>query len=190
MVPTYNADSKKANDTVFVNRFDKSCDYGDIIVINIDGREDPIIKRVVARAGDIVDVVEDEDGLFKLEVNNKIVEECYLNLIYDENLLEYEGDYNGMLFVKKKLEKLAVVRSDLFIESGENAGKILVPEGCVFAMGDNRHNSQDSTYYGAFSIEKILGVVERSLFAGESEFGFYFDYIVKGQVFETIGKCN
>lgn len=31
----------------------------------------------------------------------------------------------------------------------------VVPEGCVFVMGDNRENSQDSRYFGAIKIETI-----------------------------------
>ena len=190
MVPTFNADTRKTNDIVFVNKYDRSFEYGDIIVINVDGREDPIIKRVVAKGGDVVDIVLDIDNLYKLQINNEIIKEDYLNMIYQQDLLEYKNDFNGMHFVKSKLETLKVTHKELFIESGKDVGKILVPEGCVFALGDNRHNSQDSSYYGAFEYENVLGVVESCLSGGKSEFLFYVDYLAKGKVFETIANCK
>lgn len=190
MKPTFNSDSRKSNDVVFVNMYDRSFDYGDIIVVDVDGRSDPIIKRVVGVAGDVIDIVLDSDNLYKLQINNQIVQESYLNMVYTENLLEYDGDFNGMHLVKSKLESLKISHNELFIKSGENKGKILVPEGCVFALGDNRHNSQDSSYYGAFEFDKILGVVESSLSGGEGEFAFYVNYVIKGKVFETIANCN
>lgn len=41
----------------------------------------------------------------------------------------------------------------------EFAGELQVPEGYVFAMGDNRGDSLDSRTLGAFSEEEILGEV-------------------------------
>lgn len=42
---------------------------------------------------------------------------------------------------------------------GENYGQILVPEGHVFMMGDNRSNSQDSRVWGALDKKLVHGKV-------------------------------
>ncbi|MEO7312098.1 MAG: signal peptidase I [Chitinophagaceae bacterium] len=43
----------------------------------------------------------------------------------------------------------------------DNFGPLTVPPGNYFVLGDNRHNAQDSRFFGIVKKEKITGVVVR-----------------------------
>lgn len=180
MVPTYNSDSKADNDIVFVNKYDNDYKYGDIVVVNIENH-DPIIKRVIGVGGDIIDIVSTEYG-YKLEINGKIIDEEYINYKYDTDI----NKQNGML------DYFTMFNSDMkvaFPELFNLEGKLIVPEGEYFVLGDNRHESKDSMYYGTFAKEDIIGTVEHSLNPNTSKFEFYVDYIVTGKFFTSISNC-
>lgn len=43
----------------------------------------------------------------------------------------------------------------------DNFGPLIIPKDKVFAIGENRHNSEDSRYIGLIDISNIVGVVIR-----------------------------
>ena len=97
---------------------------GDIVVIsrnvsneheNLNQGNGPIIKRVIAVAGDTVDI-RYEDGVGYVYVNGVLRNEPYIR--------EY-------------------IAQNKAIPAAINL-PATVPEGCVFVMGDNRNNSLDS----------------------------------------------
>lgn len=193
MQPTLNAEwsdkSTGKKDIVYVNKYDRDFEYGDIVVINAEEGRDHIIKRVIGVAGDEIDVVIADNGEYKLEINGKIIEEDYLKIDYSR-IESFEKDGNYMLY--QKFHAMKINFPQLFqtrTVNGEIVEKLVVPEGEIFALGDNRHVSQDSTHYGTFEYSQIDGIVEEIRYYGESEFVFYWDYIIKGRFVNTIINC-
>ena len=112
---------------------------GDIIVFESKeetGLNEPLIKRVIATAGQTVRI--DSTGV---SVDNE--------RIADES--EY-FDYNNRLYGYYAV-------SDMHLYADEKGPYYLyeVGEGECFVMGDNRFNSRDSRVFGAISEDCVLG---------------------------------
>lgn len=180
MQPTLNRLDEKKSDYVYVNIYDKDYSYGDIVVINVDWDEEPIIKRVVGLPGDIIDIVYD-DNTWKLERNGEIVEEDYIFINLDPSTPT--SLKNGNYKSSERLERLKVNSPELF----EN-GKYIVKDSEIFALGDHREVSVDSSQYGGFDFSQITGKVELIRYYEDNVFKFYFDYIVNGKFVYTLIK--
>lgn len=177
MQPTYNKISGDKHDLVYVNKYDNSLGYGDTVVIETAGG--PIIKRIIGMTGDTFDVVF-HDGEYKLEKNGEVLEEDYIYVTTSALVPTYAK--NGMNAMADRWVDLKDTHSDLF-----NAeGKLVVGENKVFALGDNRKVSLDSSTYGTFDMAQVSGKVEITRYYGESEFDFYFNYVMQGKFINTI----
>ena len=179
MRPTLNEYSGVENkqDVVYVNTCDKTVTYGDIVVC--DTSKDAIIKRVIGLPGDIIDIVL-SGGEYKLELNGKIIEEDYINVSSDIRVPAISR--NGMDHTHSMFQLLISEKPELF----NNDAKLIVPENTIFVLGDNRAVSVDSATLGPINIDDLQGRVELILFSGESEFAFYYDYLVSGKFFTTL----
>jgi len=145
MMPTINKDYLTAptkEDIAYCRTVD-NYDYGDIVIIKTEGKE--IIKRVVGRPGDYIEIKKYSDGKYYLYRNaERIVED----FIYD---------IDGMVVENEWLD----ITSD---------GHLTVATNQLFVMGDNRGNSKDSTYYGCFNYSDISGRVDFLVEADENPF--------------------
>lgn len=106
---------------------------GDIIVANSPGLNKTIIKRCIGVAGDNV-VVDYNDNT--VTVNGEVIDESYLG---------------------EPMQEIGRFDEDHMIAAGTYS--YVVPDGTVFAMGDNRNASRDSRYkeVGFISTEDVLG---------------------------------
>ncbi|HHY73054.1 MAG TPA: signal peptidase I [Bacillus bacterium] len=100
----------------------------DIVVFHATEEKD-YIKRVIGLPGDQIEYKNDT-----LYINGQVFEENYLDGTKTEQSL---NRYGGLL------------TTDF---------SVTVPEGCLFVMGDNRRNSQDSRHIGAIPMGKVVGV--------------------------------
>lgn len=113
--------------------------HNDIVIVKLNNKD--IIKRVIGVGGDKIEIRLDVNGYYYVYRNNERLNEPYINGI------------NGN---KQKYEEFTM-------KFGES---VVIPEGHYFVLGDNRANSGDSTVYGLFNSDEVLGVVDYTVKQG------------------------
>ncbi|MEK4522193.1 signal peptidase I [Psychrobacillus sp. FSL W7-1457] len=145
MLPTF-----ENGDKVMVNKIGpKFNDYErfDVIVFKVN-KDTNYIKRVIGLPGDHITYKDDE-----LLINGKKYDEPYL----DE--------------LKKELIDHGTLTQDFTLE--DYLGEVVVPEGSLFVLGDNRRFSNDSREpsVGFISMDIVLGTVNMTYYP-LNNFGF------------------
>ena len=122
---------------------------GDIVVIQSRAADTRLVKRVIAVAGDTVNLSNNH-----LTVNGEhAVIQKRDKYVYQENM----GD-------NQRTIQLLPVK-----EARSSFDDVVVPEKHVLVMGDNRNNSVDSRYYGFIPVEEIQGRATRVAFSLDKE---------------------
>lgn len=96
-------------------------------------QDDAYIKRVIGLPGDVIEIHKGE-GVF---INGMLLIEPYVNEVPNYNCID-----------------LADI--DVYRRKGKS-GKIIVPKGYLFMMGDNRNRSQDSHVWGFLDTRRVVG---------------------------------
>ena len=120
---------------------------GDIIVFRypMDIKED-YVKRAIGLPGDHIRLVNKQLILNGHAVNEPYVQHVYPSALpYRDNFPNAAPELGVMAPAIEMLEKNVV------------NGELVVPPGCIFAMGDNRDDSADSRYWGFVPRENIEG---------------------------------
>lgn len=133
-------DTLQNGDRLLINNIGYTPTAGDIVVIKADAINDkkPIIKRIIATAGQTVDI----------DFENWIV--------YVDGKALDESQY------------IDVISGAVMLNQGGCTYPYVVGEDEVFVMGDNRNNSRDSRYSGAINEKYILGKAFVRLFPFDS----------------------
>lgn len=120
----------KEKDVLFVEKictFTHKYKRGEIIIFDThDANNDTFVKRVIAVAGDTIEL---KDG--NVYLNGKLLKEDYI-------------------------KPGSRTTGEAFLKDGE---EYKVPEGCLFAMGDNREDSLDCRGIGPVKYKDIKGHV-------------------------------
>lgn len=125
-------------DWLLLSAFDADLERGEIVVSTQPNRTssgEPVIKRVIATAGQTVDI---DFAMGTVTVDGTVLNEPYIK--------------------------------DLTHRSFDVDFPLIVPDGTVFVMGDNRNDSLDSrtTRVGFINENYILGSVKMRIFPFES----------------------
>ena len=170
MYPTLNGGT--VEDVVGINEKAKYS-YGDIITCELDNADDEgnsitIVKRVIAMAGDYVDIDYNEKNELVIILNGKILEEPYLvkRVTKEDDPISYS---HWKLYIK--------TTQGITYEEGKG---LLIGEDEVFLMGDNRLVSNDSTTLGPLKTNKVQGKVEFIYKKNQSAFKAFLQQVIFG----------
>ncbi len=150
MYPTlnYNLQSTGHRDIVYINRF-KKIEHNDIVVLDLRNNSNfgnYSIKRLIAVEGDVVNIVADAESLqYNLVVNGVIVDSR--PIIVDQ--------VNECSTYINFVSLLSETDSSLKSEEG-----LIIGKNQIFVLGDNWNVSKDSSLYGPFNKNTLVGKVD------------------------------
>lgn len=112
--------------------------FGEVVVFDVPEQGRKFIKRVIGVPGDKIRLEGDQ-----LYINDQLVEEPYIKAAIEEEKASGDGLYNG--------------EGPKYNFPNDMVKEMIVPEGTVFALGDNRSDSTDSRVIGFVKDDEIVG---------------------------------
>ncbi len=110
-----------------------------------------LVKRCVAVAGDTVECRDK-----RLYVNGRLADREYVRHKDGRRLPGLNQEISQTEF-QQAWEGRAFYRSELSPYVRDQFGPVVVPEGCIFMMGDNRDNSEDGRFWGPLELRHVKG---------------------------------
>lgn len=144
-------DTLHNGDGLLLYSFLYSPEQGDVIVVqdNSTALNKPIVKRVIATEGQIVEVTRE-----RITVDGESADGAYVYTgPYDR--INGGGIYDYDVNLSDDLRATSIVLQEI---PGESY-KIMIPEGRIFVLGDHRNVSQDSRAVGTLHEDAVIGKV-------------------------------
>ena len=81
-----------------------------------------------------------------------------------KRVIAFEGEHlyiseDGKVYIDDKLLDEPYLRNDVKTTRSGDFYDLIIPDNCVFVMGDNREESADSRAFGAIPLDKVEGNV-------------------------------
>lgn len=174
MQPTLNTHANSQTedwDTIYINKF-KQFSNEDIVVAKVSWYSEAIIKRLIGKPGDIIEI-KNTDDKYELYVNNKFV--------YDKEKT-YKSSHGTIGGTNAYYDKyLAFLTSDQFkknvYEKSDGTKCIILNENEYFLMGDNWAESTDCIEHGPVKKNNIVGKVDLVISKDENKFSAFIKLI-------------
>jgi signal peptidase I len=132
---------------------------GDVVVVrNPDGGSIPFVKRLIGLPGDVVELRNEQ-----LYVNGKSQKTDFLPVVSD---VHGEPVLLGTERLDSRPHPIRVLPERPFVRT---FGPIVVPQGEVFLMGDNRDESRDGRFFGTRPVTDLLGRAVGVMWSWNSE---------------------
>lgn len=165
MQPTLNLNIESSNidgDLIYINKF-KNFSNDDIVVANVAWFSDPIIKRLIGKPGDIIEI-KDQAEHFELIVNN--------NLLYsrEKTNISSHGKAGGTIEYYQIYLNFINNHPNNVYEKEDGTKCIKLNANEYFLMGDNWAESTDCMVHGPVKEKDIIGKVDLVIPKGENKF--------------------
>lgn len=127
---------------------------GDVVVAQEPGSKITIVKRVIGISGDKISIINGNVIRNGIEAHYELFPESLKDpdMKYKTQGYKEIWNDNSYEYINKSIEKLPY-------DSKQNFKEIIVPQGKILLLGDNRDNSKDGRWFGFVSEKNIYGKV-------------------------------
>ncbi len=123
--------------------FDKSPEYGDVVVFIPPHKPVPFVKRLIGKPGDKISYINK-----KLYINGNPIPQTF-----------YKSE-SDLVFYIENINNKEIPVQHMKSRPSSVPSEWIVPKDMYFAVGDNRDNSNDSRYWGYIPKDHFMGTAD------------------------------